>query len=261
MGLFFPTDEDKLPPGRRKGLERYKQVLGRDFKQFYLTNLIALASFIPFGLGTAYAVLSRSILVLLPVSAVGGMIAGQGLAAMYDLILRRLRDMEADWWHCVKQSLRQNWRSALLPGALEGLFLGCLTFTGALVWWSGHLTMGAIVILCTAIVIFTMIFSVWWPQVVLFEQRASIQLRSCVLFCVQYFWRTFGTALLQAAFWLAMVLLLPWTAFLVPVLGVWYILFLANFLLYDRLNEAFRIEEQIAAQFPEQVPVYEDKEA
>lgn len=259
MGLFFPTDEDKLPPGRREGFERYKQMLGRDFKHFYLTNWFALISFIPLGAGVLYAVLCESILVLLPVSLVGGMIAGQGLAAMYDLILRRLRDMEADWWHCVKKSLRQNWRCALLPGALEGLFLGCLSFTGALVWWSGHLTMGTIVILCTGVIIFTMIFSVWWPQVVLFEQRPAIQLRSCVLFCVRYFWRTLGTAVLQAAFWLVMVLLLPWTAFLVPILGVWYILFLANFLLYDQLNDTFRIEEQIAAQFPEQVPVYDEE--
>lgn len=50
------------------------------------------------------------------------------------------------------------------------------------------------------------------------------------------------------------------TGFLVPFLGVWYILFVAVFLLYDPLNDAFRIEEQICAQFPEQIPVYEDEE-
>jgi len=259
MGLFFPSEEDKLPPGRRRGFGRYKQVLERDFKQFYLVNLLTLASFIPFGLGIAYAVLSESVLVLLPVCILGGMIAGQGLAAMYDFILRRLRDVQSDWWHCVKQSLRQNWRASLLPGALEGLFLGSLIFTGALLWWSGRITLGTIAILCAAVIFFSMIFSVWWPQVVLFEQRPSIQLKSCVLFCVRYFGRSLGVAVLQTAFWLIMFLFLPWTAFLVPVLGVWYILFLANFLLYDQMNEAFRIEEQIAAQFPEQVPVYEEE--
>ena len=58
---------------------------------------------------------------------------------------------------------------------------------------------------------------------------------------------------------LVMFLLLPWSGFAVPVLGVWYILFLAIFLLYDKLNEAFRIEEQIGAQFPEQIPIYDDE--
>ena len=66
--------------------------------------------------------------------------------------------------------------------------------------------------------------------------------------------------MLQTAFWAIMVLFLPWTAFLVPFFGVWYILFVAVFLLYDRMNDAFRIEEQICAQFPEQIPVYEDEE-
>ena len=57
--------------------------------------------------------------------------------------------------------------------------------------------------------------------------------------------------------WLVMALFLPWSAYVVPFLGVWYILYVANFLLYDRLNEAFRIEEQINRNFPEQIPVYD----
>jgi hypothetical protein len=49
---------------------------------------------------------------------------------------------------------------------------------------------------------------------------------------------------------------MPWTAFVVPFLGVWYILYVSLFLLYDKLDYAFKIEEQIAERFPEQVPVY-----
>ena len=258
MGLFFPMDDEHLPPGRRKGFARYREILGRDFKQFYLTNLLALASFIPLGLGVGYAVLSSSVLVLIPVSVVGGMIAGQGLAAMYDLILRRMRDVMDDWWVSFKRSLRQNWRAALLPGALEGLFLGFLAFAGALIWWGGTLTLGTALLLCAAIVIFCMIFSIWWPQVVLFEQKTAIRLKNCALFILQNFPRVLGAAALQGGFWLLMFLLLPWSGFAVPVLGVWYILFLAVFLLYDRLNEAFKIEEQIGQKFPEQAPGYDD---
>jgi len=61
---------------------------------------------------------------------------------------------------------------------------------------------------------------------------------------------------LQLLWWIVMVLFLPWSAFLVPFLGVWYILYLSNFLLYDQLDQAFRIEEQIGEAFPEQIPVY-----
>ena len=260
MGLFFPSDDEKLPPGQRRGFARYTQLLGRDFKQLFLMDLLTLASFIPYGFGVGYAVLSRSVLVLIPVCIVGGMIFGQGLAAMYDLILRRMRDVESDWWICFKRSLRQNRRAALLPGALEGLFLGFLIFLGVLIWQAGIITPGTLVILAGGTLLFTMVFSVWWPQVVLFDQSPVIQLKNCVLFCIRCFFRALGVSVLQIAFWAVMVLFLPWTGFLVPFLGVWYILFVAVFLIYDRLNEAFRIEEQICARFPEQIPIYEDEE-
>ena len=62
-----------------------------------------------------------------------------------------------------------------------------------------------------------------------------------------------GTAALQLVWWVVAVLFLTWTPFLVPFPCVWYILFLRPFLLYSRLDEAFSIETQIAAHFPEQM--------
>ncbi len=43
-----------------------------------------------------------------------------------------------------------------------------------------------------------------------------------------------------------------------PFPGVWFILFTANFLLYDTLDEIFHIEEEITQAFPEQTAFYED---
>ena len=99
-----------------------------------------------------------------------------------------------------------------------------------------------------------MIFSIWWPLVVLFDQRHGIRIKNCILFCLQNFWRTVGTAALQLLWWTAAVLLLPWSAFLVPLLGVW--LYVSCLLLYEQLNSAFEIEQQIGEAFPEQSPVY-----
>ena len=84
----------------------------------------------------------------------------------------------------------------------------------------------------------------YWPQLVLFDQSAFIRLKNCLLFCITYFWRVLAVALLQLAYWLLHILFAPWTALLLPLLGIWYIVFLSQFLLYDRLNEAFRIEER-----------------
>lgn len=261
MGLFFPDEKNYFPEERPAGFPRYKQVLERDWKRFFLVDLLTLGSLIPFGLGMGYAVLSSSVLVLIPVYILGGLIAGPGIAGMYDMILRGLRDNVDDWWHSYKKAMKQNWKAALLPGVVMCLFLGFLIFACAMLWWStAPITFGTVAILAASTLILSMVFSVWWPQIVLFDQRPGIQIKNCILFCITYFRRTLGAAALQILWWIVMVLFLPWSAFLVPFLGVWYILYLSVFLLYDQLNQAFRIEEQIGEAFPEQVPVYGDKE-
>ena len=60
------------------------------------------------------------------------------------------------------------------------------------------------------------------------------------------------------AWWLLFVLFLPWTGFLVPFLGVWFIWFVCFFLLYNDFNAAYGIEEKISQQFPEQTPRYDE---
>ena len=87
----------------------------------------------------------------------------------------------------------------------------------------------------------------YWPQLVLFDQSPVIRLRNCVLFCVKYFWRVMGAGLLQLAFIAAYVLFAPWSALLLLVVGAWYVVFLAQLLIYDQLNESLRIEEQYNA--------------
>lgn len=75
---------------------------------------------------------------------------------------------------------------------------------------------------------------------------------------IQFFWKTFGCALLQIAYWAVIALFLPWSVVLLPLTGFWFILFAAEFLIYDTLNEVLGIEEQIAKEFPEQAAFYED---
>ena len=75
-----------------------------------------------------------------------------------------------------------------------------------------------------------------------------------LLFTVKNFWATLGVCLLQLVWWLLMVLFAPWTLILVPLVAVWFDLFAALFLLYDRLDAAFGIEASLAQAFPDQVP-------
>ncbi|MBR2047837.1 MAG: hypothetical protein IJ960_04490 [Oscillospiraceae bacterium] len=252
MGIFFREEPDYFPEMRKKGFARYRQVLERDWKRFFLVDLLALASLIPFGLGVLYALLTESVLVLIPACLVGGLIAGPGLACMHDCILRALRDNLDDWWYSWKRSLKLNWKASLVPGVAGCLFVGFFIFACALVWWANApITLGTVAILAVSAWFVAMFFSVWWPQVVLFDQSHRICLKNAILFCLRYFRNAAKASLVQLAWWTVMVVLLPWSAFVVPFLGVWYVLFVSNFLIYDDLDEAFQVEDRIAEAFPE----------
>lgn len=260
MGLFFQDEENRFTIGRAVGFARYREVLEESFKEFFLVGFITLVFLIPFGLGMVYAILTSSALVMLAASVIGGAISGPGVACMYDIILRRLRNDKSDWWVCYKKSMRQNWLTAILPGIIECVFLGFLVFSGALLWWAKlPITIGTVAILLLSATLFFMVLSVWWPQVVLFDQRVSLQLKNAIFFIIFHLGRVLGAAVLQVAWWLIMFLFLPWTAFLIPFLSMWYILYLAVFILYRPMDEAFHIEDQINERFPGQIQMEEDE--
>lgn len=260
MGIFFPDDPNYFPNMRPTGLKRYQQVLERDWKRLIAVNFLTLLWLLPFALGVAYAILSSSVLVLIPVCVLGGVLAGPGLACMYDMILRGLRDNVDDWWFSYKRALKQNFRASRLPGILFCLFWGFFAFSCALLWWApGNPGLGTIAVMAVSALLVTMVFTVWWPQVVLFDQKPSLQLKNCLLFCIRYFGPTLGAAALKLGWFAIVTLVMPWSAFIIPFLGIWYILFLSTFRIYSWLDEAFRIEAQIAEAFPEQIPVYDEE--
>ena len=51
--------------------------------------------------------------------------------------------------------------------------------------------------------------------------------------------------LLQLPYSLICVLAAPWTLLLLPILGLWYIAFLSQFLVYEQLNQELGIEEKV----------------
>lgn len=252
MGLFYGGNEEHFPPGVRKsGFPRYKEVLEENWKDFIKVGFITLLFFIPLAAGMVYAVGSRSALAAIVAGILGGMISGPGFACMEDLILRRLRDDMADWGVSWKRAIRQNWKGSLLPGAVQGVFLGLLVFSGALIYWgAAPVTPGNLVLLAVSALLGTMLLTIWWPQVVLFEQKPLQPIKNAVFFCLFHFGKVLLSALLQMAWWAVMFLFLPWTAFVVPVLGVWYILFVALHLIYPALDADFHVEERIEEAFP-----------
>ncbi len=243
MGLFT-HDEPNYGEGRLTGFPRYKQLLSDHFGSWWKINFLTLLGFAPLAAGIFYAVGSSSLLLLLPLSLLGGMIVGPFLSGMYDAILRKLRDDPTPWKTAYARAWKQNWKGSLIPGALLGLLLGLYSFMAMLFWVAQTPpSLGTVLLYLCAILLALVVCTLYWPQLVLFQQKPGIRLRNCLLFCIQHFWRVMGVGALQLGYWALLVLFAPWSLFLLLVTGLWYILFLAVFLIYPQLDEAFHIED------------------
>lgn len=248
MGLFVHEDPNYDPDVRQVGFNRYKQLLSRYAASWLKLNLLTVAGAFPLAAGIGYAILSSSILLLIPLSILGGMIWGPFLAGLYDGILRGLRDAPEHWWAAWRKSWRQNSRESLLPGAVLGLLIGMYAFMAALFWWSpAPQTPGTVALYLFSGALFLLLNALYWPQLVLFRQPARNRMRNIILFTAKYAWRMVGIALLQLGYSLIYVLLAPWTVLLVPILGLWYIIFLSQFLIYEQMDQELGIEEKFRA--------------
>ena len=262
MAFLFRQTKYTSTGHRLTGFARYTEVLERNIRKYLFTNLMTLLGFLPFIVGAAYAILSSSLLVMILTGVLGGIFAGPALSCMHDAVLRSLRDVNPRCFRDYAHAWKQNWRQSILPGILLCLLLGFDIFMAMLFWWSASFPgWGTIALYLSSILIVTMCFSIIWPQIVLFEQPFLQSARNCFLFMFRYFPRVLGIALLQMLYWIALALFLPWSVVLLPFTGFWFILYSADFLLYDTFNSSFHIEEQISCVYPEQTPFYEDDEA
>ena len=255
MGLFVHEDPYYDPDVRQVGFNRYKQLLSRHAFSWIKLNLLTVLGALPLAAGIGYAILSSSLLVLIPLSILGGMIWGPFLAGLYDGILRGLRDAPEPWWTAWRKSWRQNGRESLLPGAILGLLIGMYAFMAALFWWSASpQSPGTLALYLFSGALFLLLNTLYWPQLVLFRQTTLNRMRNIILFTAKYFWRMAGVILLQFVYLLIYVLLAPWTLLLIPILGLWYITFLSQLLIYEPLDQELGIEKQFQVSYPESHP-------
>ncbi|MBQ2177890.1 MAG: DUF624 domain-containing protein, partial [Oscillospiraceae bacterium] len=91
-------------------------LLPQDWKSFVLANFLTALGALPFGLGLAAAMLTRSFLILMLACLLGGAVFGPALSGMVDCILRSLRHCQDDWWCSYRKAWKQNWRESLVPG-------------------------------------------------------------------------------------------------------------------------------------------------
>ena len=110
--------------GRKVGIARFFELLGRDLWSFYRASFLCCAAFLPGFAAVLFGLMAHAPLLCALGGALGGALAGPFLVGLADTVLRALRDEPGYWWHTYKRAWRQNWRQSLIPGALLGLFLG-----------------------------------------------------------------------------------------------------------------------------------------
>ena len=229
---------------RKKGLARFIEILSRDIRSLLLVGLVTTLGFVPLILGALLTLDASSMLLALPAGLIGGAIAGPFLCALYDAILRMLRDEPAFWWHTYKKALAQDWKASLLPGALMGLMTVSLLFLAL----SNAITVQPILIAgLISLLIGSLILPLWFAQIALMDLPAGAILKNALLMAFGCAPRTLPAAAVQIVYWVFLIANLPWTLLWLPLFGLWVIALVTLQILYPALDKSFGIEEKIRA--------------
>ena len=170
--------------GRKVGAARFFELLGRDLWPFYKASILCVLGFAPGYAAVLFSTMAASLPLCLLSGAVGGLIAAPVFCGMLDTILRALRDEAGYWWTTYRKAFKQNFKASILPGVLYcvvatvQIFLVYFCFN--LLYHGTNVGVGMWVATVLNLVIFHMLFSYMWPQVVLLDQPFGQTLKNSV---------------------------------------------------------------------------------
>ena len=255
MGLFPSANDFKDGQGveqdapRKTGVRRFFELVGRDMTGMFLANLLTCLGCVPVICLVYIGFLMNSLPVMLVSAAAGGILAGPALAGMYDTVLRALRDEAGYWWVTYRKAFKRNFKASILPGVLYSvivtlqIFLVCFCFqmlaqgvnVGVPLWVATVLNL----------VLFHMLFSYMWPQVVLLDQPLGQTLKNSVNCMIAFLPHALAAAIVQILFWGIVILCMPLGLLLMIVFGFWFSTEVSCQIVYSDLDRVFHIEENI----------------
>lgn len=243
------SNESNIPStqGRKVGVARFFEVLGRDLWPLYKSSFLCVLGFLP---GTALAVfgmMAGSALLTVVGGVVGGLVGGPFLSGMIDTVLRALRDEPGYWWNTYKRAWKQNWKQSLAPGALLGLFVGGWAWMLRAQAESGNTSTTMWVASLVGIFVCTGFFAWLLAQVPLVDLPLVQIAKNAGLMFFGFFPRTVAAALVLGAYWGATLLFLPATIITILAFGFWLPVTIALMIVYPGLDKVFKLEETLNA--------------
>ena len=175
--------------------------------------------------------------------------ATEEMRKVYDTVLRALRDEAGYWWTTYRKAFKQNFKASILPGVLYcvvvtvQIFLVYFCFN--LLYHGTNVGVGMWVATVLNLVIFHMLFSYMWPQVVLLDQPLGQTLKNSVNCMIAFLPHALAASLVTVLFWGLVILCMPLGLLLMLVFGFWFQVEITSQIVYGDLDRVFHIEENI----------------
>lgn len=231
-------------PRQKKGLARVWELIMDNTARFLVSNLICLICMLPCALGIAYALSKNSPILLALAGLVGGMLFGPSYAALSDGVLLAVRDLPGEWWRKYLRAWRVNWKDALVPGGILGCLVAVLTYEFCTIKFEQRLPTSMYVCALVAVVVLLAFFTYLWPQLVYADLKLHQMLNNCMMMLLAHPLVSVAATLVQAAYWGLLLWFFPFTAILILLTGVWLPNLLGLMIVYNQLNQDFKIEER-----------------
>ena len=230
--------------GRKVGIARFFELLGRDLWPLYKSGILCVLGFLP---GTALAVfgmMAGSALLTVVGGVVGGLVGGPFLSGMIDTVLRALRDEPGYWWVTYRRAWKRNAKASLLPGAICGLLLAMEIFTAF------HIETGSVAVMVAifvALILLAGIAQYLYAQVALVDLPFSSLLKNSLMLFLGYLPRSALGILWQGLYWAAIALFWPLSGAVLILTSLWFPCSLSLLAIYPALNKSFDLEAKIKA--------------
>ena len=175
--------------------------------------------------------------------------ADEEMKRLYDTVLRALRDEAGYWWTTYRKAFKRNFKASILPGILYcvvvtvQIFLVYFCFN--MLYHGTNVGVPMWVATVLNLVLFHMLFSYLWPQIVLLDQPLRLTLKNSLNCMIAFLPHALAAALVTILFWGLVILCMPLGLLLMLVFGFWFQCEICCQIVYGDLNRVFHIEESI----------------